>query len=33
MFRVALTAKKILGTMNYAEVQGASKDLVRSYLS
>ena len=22
MFKVALTAKKVLGTMNYAEVQG-----------
>ena len=33
MFEVALTAKKSLGTMNYAEVQGDGEDLVRSYLS
>ena len=33
MVEVELTAKKILGTMNYAEVQGASKELVRSSLS
>ena len=32
MFKVALVTKKILGTMNYAEVHGASKELVRSYL-
>ena len=30
--KVALTAKKSLTTMNYAEVQGASKELVGSYL-
>ena len=33
MFKVALTAKKSLGTTNYADVQGASEELVRSYLS
>ena len=33
VFKVALTAKKGLGTINYAEVQGASEELVRSYLS
>ena len=33
VFKVALLAKKSLGTMNYVEVQGASEELVRSYLS
>ena len=31
--KVPLTAKKSLGTMNYEQVQGASEELVRSYLS
>ena len=33
MFKMALTIKESLGTMNYAEVQRASEELVRSYLS
>ena len=33
MFKVVLTAKNILGTTNYADIQGASEELVRSYLS
>ena len=33
MLKVTLTAKKSLDTMNYAEVWGASEELVRSYLS
>ena len=30
MFKLALTAKKSFGTMNYTDVQGASEELVRS---
>ena len=33
MFKVALMAKNKTGIMNYAEVQGASKELMRSYIS
>ena len=32
IFKVALTAKKNLETMNYAELQGASEELVMNYL-
>ena len=32
-YKVAFTAKRSLGTMNYAEVQKASQELVRSYLA
>ena len=33
MFQVELTAKKNLAIMNYADVKGDFKELVRSYLS
>ena len=33
VFKMVLTAKKSVRTLNYADVQGASEELVRSYLS
>ena len=33
VLKVALSAKKALRTLNYAEVLGTSEELVRSYLS